>query len=190
MFACMHAGLNEQWGLSNELFVLGDSVILTVLGQVSFMPVLVLAARLCPEVSCLTCAAYFIACAEYLVNGTGSSPPMHLPTEVPSEHRTQCYVTSIGCLCLELGSWPALLGLPDQAGLYILLSRTLPLVTRDMLCAAHWACKLQLGCRICICNLVQDANTHAQSVACRLLLVVCGDRWCVPLLHLQGPSTW
>ncbi len=43
-------GLNEQWGIRNEYFVLGDSVILTVLGQVSFMPVLVLAARSCPEV--------------------------------------------------------------------------------------------------------------------------------------------
>eukprot|EP00891_Asterochloris_glomerata_P007327 jgi/Astpho2/7327/fgenesh1_pg.00113_%23_115_t len=42
-------GLNEQWGIRNEYFVLGDSVILTVLGQVSFMPVLVLAARSCPE---------------------------------------------------------------------------------------------------------------------------------------------
>ncbi|KAL3141007.1 hypothetical protein ABBQ32_005521 [Trebouxia sp. C0010 RCD-2024] len=42
-------GTNQRWGLSNELFVLGDSLILTVLGQVSFMPVLVLAARLCPE---------------------------------------------------------------------------------------------------------------------------------------------
>lgn len=35
--------------LSDELFVLGDSVILAVLGQLSFMPVLVLAARVCPE---------------------------------------------------------------------------------------------------------------------------------------------
>ena len=45
-----HAGYNRQLGLSDELFVLGDSAVLTVLGQVSFMPVLVLAARLCPEV--------------------------------------------------------------------------------------------------------------------------------------------
>ena len=30
--------------------MLGDSVVLTVLSQVAFMPVLVLAARLCPEV--------------------------------------------------------------------------------------------------------------------------------------------
>jgi hypothetical protein len=47
-FSC--AGLNQKLGLSNELFVLGDSLVLTVLGQVSFMPILVLAARLCPEV--------------------------------------------------------------------------------------------------------------------------------------------
>ncbi|KAF6250954.1 BT1 family-domain-containing protein [Scenedesmus sp. NREL 46B-D3] len=43
------SGANKALGLSDELFVLGDSVILTVLGQVSFMPILVLAARLCPE---------------------------------------------------------------------------------------------------------------------------------------------
>lgn len=42
-------GLNRELGLSNELFALCDSALLTVLGQVSFMPVLVLAARLCPE---------------------------------------------------------------------------------------------------------------------------------------------
>lgn len=43
------SGLNRELGLSDQLFVLGDSVILTVLGQVAFMPILVLAARLCPE---------------------------------------------------------------------------------------------------------------------------------------------
>jgi len=42
-------GYNQQLGISNEWFVLGDSVVLTVLGQVSFMPVLVLAAKICPE---------------------------------------------------------------------------------------------------------------------------------------------
>lgn len=41
-------GLNRQLGMSDELFALGDSALLTVLGQVSFMPILVLAARLCP----------------------------------------------------------------------------------------------------------------------------------------------
>uniref|UniRef100_A0A1D1ZCQ7 General alpha-glucoside permease n=1 Tax=Anthurium amnicola TaxID=1678845 RepID=A0A1D1ZCQ7_9ARAE len=41
-------GLNRQFGISNEWFSIGDSLILTVLGQASFMPVLVLAARLCP----------------------------------------------------------------------------------------------------------------------------------------------
>ncbi|KAL6763052.1 BT1 family-domain-containing protein [Haematococcus lacustris] len=41
--------LNLKLGLNDQLFVLGDSVILTVLGQATFMPILVLAARLCPE---------------------------------------------------------------------------------------------------------------------------------------------
>uniref|UniRef100_A0A7N0VIS3 Biopterin transport-related protein BT1 n=1 Tax=Kalanchoe fedtschenkoi TaxID=63787 RepID=A0A7N0VIS3_KALFE len=42
-------GLNRNLGISDEWFAIGDSLILTVLGQASFMPVLVLAARLCPE---------------------------------------------------------------------------------------------------------------------------------------------
>ncbi|TKY51172.1 Folate-biopterin transporter 1 [Spatholobus suberectus] len=42
-------GLNREFGISDEWFAIGDSLILTVLSQASFMPVLVLAARLCPE---------------------------------------------------------------------------------------------------------------------------------------------
>ncbi|KAM0924678.1 hypothetical protein ACQ4PT_004632 [Festuca glaucescens] len=41
-------GLNRKLGISDEWFSIGDSLILTILGQASFMPVLVLAARLCP----------------------------------------------------------------------------------------------------------------------------------------------
>lgn len=41
-------GLNREFGISDEWFAIGDSLIITVLSQVSFMPVLVLAARLCP----------------------------------------------------------------------------------------------------------------------------------------------
>ncbi|CAN6464872.1 unnamed protein product [Victoria cruziana] len=41
-------GINRHFGVSDEWFAIGDSLILTVLGQASFMPVLVLAARLCP----------------------------------------------------------------------------------------------------------------------------------------------
>ena len=40
--------LNRDWGIDDRWFSLGDSVILTVAGQIAFMPVLVLAARLCP----------------------------------------------------------------------------------------------------------------------------------------------
>ncbi|KAG7568678.1 MFS transporter superfamily [Arabidopsis thaliana x Arabidopsis arenosa] len=43
------SGFNRELGISDEWFAIGDSLILTVLAQASFMPVLVLAARLCPE---------------------------------------------------------------------------------------------------------------------------------------------
>jgi folate/biopterin transporter len=39
---------NRTLGISDQWFSLGDSLILTVMGQIAFMPVLVLAARLCP----------------------------------------------------------------------------------------------------------------------------------------------
>ncbi|CAM6082442.1 unnamed protein product [Calypogeia fissa] len=42
------SGYNRDLGISDEWFAMGDSLVLTVLGQVSFMPVLVLAAKLCP----------------------------------------------------------------------------------------------------------------------------------------------
>ncbi|WPF87608.1 folate/biopterin family MFS transporter [Cyanobacterium aponinum AL20118] len=41
--------LNRQWGIDDHWFSLGDSLVLTVMGQIAFMPVLVLSARLCPE---------------------------------------------------------------------------------------------------------------------------------------------
>lgn len=40
--------LNRQLGIPDELFTFGDDVVLAVLGQLAFMPTLVLAARLCP----------------------------------------------------------------------------------------------------------------------------------------------
>eukprot|EP00798_Chlamydomonas_sp_ICE-L_P004597 gene4598-14788_t len=43
------SGLNRKIGLSDQLFVLGDSVILVALGKLSLMPIMVLAARICPE---------------------------------------------------------------------------------------------------------------------------------------------
>lgn len=39
---------NRTLGIDDRWFSLGDSLILTVMGQIAFMPVLVLAARLCP----------------------------------------------------------------------------------------------------------------------------------------------
>lgn len=40
--------LNRAMGIDDHWFSLGDSLVLTVMGQIAFMPVLVLAARLCP----------------------------------------------------------------------------------------------------------------------------------------------
>ncbi|PSB01879.1 folate/biopterin family MFS transporter [Merismopedia glauca] len=40
--------VNRDLGIGDRWFSLGDSLILTVMGQIAFMPVLVLAARLCP----------------------------------------------------------------------------------------------------------------------------------------------
>lgn len=40
--------MNRSLGIADEIFTFGDDVILTVLGQIAFMPTLVLAARLCP----------------------------------------------------------------------------------------------------------------------------------------------
>lgn len=39
---------NRSLGIADQWFSLGDSLILTVMGQIAFMPVLVLAAQLCP----------------------------------------------------------------------------------------------------------------------------------------------
>ncbi|WP_310425596.1 folate/biopterin family MFS transporter [Chamaesiphon sp. VAR_48_metabat_135_sub] len=39
---------NRALGIDDHWFALGDSLILTVMGQLTFMPVLILAARLCP----------------------------------------------------------------------------------------------------------------------------------------------
>jgi folate/biopterin transporter len=39
---------NRALGIDDHWFSLGDSLVLTVMGQITFMPVLVLAARLCP----------------------------------------------------------------------------------------------------------------------------------------------
>ncbi|XRB11863.1 folate/biopterin transporter [Pseudoscourfieldia marina] len=41
-------GANRSLGIPDEAFALGDSIALTVAGQVAFMPILVLAARTCP----------------------------------------------------------------------------------------------------------------------------------------------
>lgn len=48
-FSLPVAGVNRDLGIPDRFFALGDSAILTVLGQLAFMPTLVLAAKICPE---------------------------------------------------------------------------------------------------------------------------------------------
>jgi hypothetical protein len=43
--------VNRDMGIPDGFFCLGESAILSVLGWINTMPILVLAARLCPEVS-------------------------------------------------------------------------------------------------------------------------------------------
>ncbi|MEO1069084.1 MAG: folate/biopterin family MFS transporter, partial [Cyanobacteria bacterium J06638_6] len=40
--------VNRSLGIGDQWFSLGDSLVLTVMGEIAFMPVLVLSARLCP----------------------------------------------------------------------------------------------------------------------------------------------
>ena len=49
----MFTGANRSLGLDDKLFVLADSVLVTGLGRIALMPCLVLAARVCPEVTYL-----------------------------------------------------------------------------------------------------------------------------------------
>ena len=49
----MLAGANRALGINDKVFVLVDSVLLTGLGRIALMPALVLAAKVCPEVSSL-----------------------------------------------------------------------------------------------------------------------------------------
>ena len=41
--------INEQYGIPSELFCLGESAVLSIIGWITTMPILVLASRLCPE---------------------------------------------------------------------------------------------------------------------------------------------
>lgn len=70
------AGMNRTLGLSDKLFVLVDSVLLTGLGRIMMMPSLVLAARVCPEVR--TFRAWFGLCV------VGPAPTRVCMWRVPS----------------------------------------------------------------------------------------------------------
>lgn len=56
--------MNRQLGIDDRFFAMGDSLVLTVLGQLAFMPTLVLAAKICPPGLEATLFAGLMRCAD------------------------------------------------------------------------------------------------------------------------------
>ncbi|GLC69288.1 hypothetical protein PLESTF_000811800 [Pleodorina starrii] len=109
------SGLHRQWGLSDQLFVLGDSMVLTVLGQISFMPILVLAARMCPQG---VEATLFATLMSILNSGsmTGGALGAGLTKlyGVTSTDYTQLFNLVATCIALGLAPAPFLCLLPGE----------------------------------------------------------------------------
>ena len=80
-------GINRQLGISDEWFCLSDEILLTVLGRLSFMPVLVLAARICPEgVEATLFATLMSICNSGAVTGSFVGSVLTKVLGVNSEH--------------------------------------------------------------------------------------------------------
>jgi hypothetical protein len=91
-------GFNRQLGLSDELFALADTALLTVLGQVAFMPLLVLAARICPEVG--QAADWLSGGLAGWLTGQGVAPPVgthHLLLHARSRRRARTPPAATPC---------------------------------------------------------------------------------------------
>ncbi len=59
--------INRDMGIPDSFFCLGESAILSVLGWINTMPILVLAARLCPEVLACSDPRHLYSCAAWLL---------------------------------------------------------------------------------------------------------------------------
>ncbi|WP_017715883.1 folate/biopterin family MFS transporter [Kamptonema formosum] len=67
---------NRALGIDDHFFSLGDSIILTVIGKIAYMPVLVLAARICPagvEATLFAVLMSLINLAQFLSHETGAA---------------------------------------------------------------------------------------------------------------------
>ena len=52
MEAAVHAGYNQRWGVTDEAYFLVFGSLHAGLGRLALMPLVVLASRICPKVSC------------------------------------------------------------------------------------------------------------------------------------------
>ncbi|KAG2430376.1 hypothetical protein HYH02_013738 [Chlamydomonas schloesseri] len=101
------SGLHRQWGLSDQVFVLGDSVVLTVLGQISWMPILVLAARMCPagvEATLFATLMSVLNCGS--ITGSALGAGLTKMYGVTSERYDNLFALVATCIALNLA--PAL----------------------------------------------------------------------------------
>ncbi|GLI60781.1 hypothetical protein VaNZ11_003013 [Volvox africanus] len=109
------SGLHRQWGLSDQLFVLGDSMVLTVLGQISFMPILVLAARMCPQGMEATLFATLMSvlnCGSMTGGALGAG--LTKLYGVTSEDYTNLFKLVATCVALTMAPAPFLSLLPSE----------------------------------------------------------------------------
>ncbi|KAG2486124.1 hypothetical protein HYH03_015219 [Edaphochlamys debaryana] len=109
------SGLHRQYGISDQVFVLGDTVILTVLGQISWMPILVLAARVCPEGVEATLFATLMSvlnCGS--ITGGALGAGLTKLYGVTSENYDNLFWLVLTCNLLTLSPFPFLGMLPHQ----------------------------------------------------------------------------
>ncbi|GIL81037.1 hypothetical protein Vretimale_9260 [Volvox reticuliferus] len=109
------SGLHRQWGLSDQLFVLGDSMVLTVLGQISFMPILVLAARMCPqgvEATLFATLMSVLNCGSMTGGALGAG--LTKLYGVTSEDYTNLFKLVATCVALTMAPAPFLSLLPSE----------------------------------------------------------------------------
>ena len=101
--------LNLEWGIPDGWFTLGDDLILTVLGQLAFMPILVLAAGLCPPGVEGTLFATLMS----IFNGAGALGSQLGALLTDAFHVTETDFTNLGPLVAvcNLSSLPPLLAI-------------------------------------------------------------------------------
>ncbi|GAX83178.1 hypothetical protein CEUSTIGMA_g10604.t1 [Chlamydomonas eustigma] len=109
------SGLNRAIGISDQAFALGNEIILTLIGEVSFMPILVLSAQICPagvEATLFATLMSLINGAESLGDALGSALTAALG--VTASNFNNLFLLCALCIASGLLPAPLLLLLPRQ----------------------------------------------------------------------------